>query len=500
MSLDSAFRSIIDIPSSNGRPTIDREELLENFRSFQRSHVRNEQESYKKIYFRIKDHFQRYVEVPSHERLMDHFKEEPGCEDVMVTMEQIYKQKPYIGGNYKDVLREIKKEQDMEALTESLTEAHEIAVQGRKVGKSDLKGVEDALDYLASKSKEIRSFSQDFKTEAEITDGKEIQEAKEEYERRSENQLDTLGIYTGLDEIDDNLDGIKHTELVIVGAYTAQGKTTFSINVLYRALLTGWDSLLVTLEMTLPEMRTMLYVLHTSSLDVWRGTKYEKLVGKMEYNDALNGRLSPEMKDFYFASMDDLENNEGYGKLHIYQPDNSVTTVDDIKTKCLEVNSELRTSGRQLEFLVVDYIRLLGADEKSRSRDERTDLNNIIKSLKRLCIGFNSGQGLRCLSPHQIKREGYVRALGNGGIYLLSDLSDTSEIEKSADVVLTLFMDDALRKSHMFKICNLKARRTQLFEPFEACANLATKYIYSKSDFTESELADFGGDGLTLEG
>jgi len=496
--LERAFRSLIDIPKAN-RPTIDREDLLENFRSFQRSHIRCEQESFKKIYFRIKDHFSRYVEVPSYTNLLDHFNDEPGCEDVVVTLSQILAEKPHIGGNYKEVLRGIKEDQDREALKEVLTETNEIAFVGRTVGKAKMKGVEAALDYLASKSREIRSYSQDFKTEAQILEGKEIQEAKETYEHRSRNQLDTMGIYTGLDDIDDALDGLKHTELAIVAAYTAQGKTTFSLNVLYRALFTGWDSLLVTLEMTLPEMQTMLYVLHSSNMEVWQGTKYEHLVGKMEYNDALNGRLSPEMKEFHFASMDDMEANDGYGRVHIFQPDKSVTTVEDITVKCLEVNSELKTQGRKLEFLVVDYIRLLGVEAKVANRDPRENLNNIIKGLKRLCISFNNGQGLRCLSPHQIKREGYVRALGNGGIYLLSDLSDTSEIEKSADVVITLFMDDALRKSHMFKICNLKARRNALFEPFEACANLATKYIYSKSDITEADLRNFGTTGLVLE-
>lgn len=496
--LEKAFRSIIDIPK-NGRPTIDREELLENFRSFSRSRVRNEQEAYKKIYYRIRDHFKRYVEVPSMDRLLDHFKEEPGCEDVLVALESVREEKPYIGGNYKDVLREIKDEQDKEALREILNDTNEISVMGIKEGKKKLKGFDDALDFISSKVRELRQFNQDFKTEAEITDTREIQAAKEEYEEREKNQLNTLGIYTGLDEIDDSMDGIKHTELMIVGAYTAQGKTTFSINVLYRALITGWDSLLVTLEMTLPEMRTMLYVLHTSSMCFWVGTKFEKLVGKMEYNDAINGRLSPELKEFYYAAMDDLENNDAYGKLYIYQPDTSVTTIEEITIKCLEINSELKTKGRMLEFLVVDYIRLLGVDPRTGSRDDRTNLNNIIKGLKRLCLTFNNGQGLRCLSPHQIKREGYERALGNGGIYLLSDLSDTSEIEKSADIVITLFMDDALRKSHMFKICGLKDRRNSLFRPFEACANLATKYIYSKSDISESDLANFGDNGLSLE-
>jgi hypothetical protein len=67
-------------------------------------------------------------------------------------------------------------------------------------------------------------------------------------------------------------------------------------------------------------------------------------------------------------------------------------------------------------------------------------------------------------------------------------MSDSSEIEKSGDVVLTLFMDDAMRKSGIFKICNLKARRDKLFDPFEACGNLANKRIFPKADLKQSDL------------
>lgn len=497
MALERAFRSIIDI-SKGGRPTIDREELLENFRSFQRSHIRNEQESFKKIYSRIQDHFRRHVEVPSYERLMDHFQEEPGCEEVVITLDRILGEKPHIGGNYKDILLEIEDRQDLEVLQECLTETNEIATNGRTVGKARMKGVESALDYFASKSREIRSNRQDYKTEAEITNSKEISLAKDNYIKKSQNQSNSIGIYFGIDPIDDARNGIKATELVIVGAYSGQGKTTFSMNTLYRALLSGWDSLLVTLEMTLEEMQTMLYVLHTSSPDIWVGTEFQSLIGKIDYNAAFEGRLNAAEQKFYFAAMDDLDNNEGYGKLHIYQPDKTNTSVKDIELKCLEINSELKTSGRILDFLVVDYIRLLSPDEKSR--DDRVDLNNIIKSLKKLCISFNHGQGIRCLSPHQMKRQGFERALSNGGIYLLTDLSDTSEIEKSGDLVIALFMDDALRKSGLTKICCLKDRRNAPFNPFEACANLASKYMYTKSDLTQDDFKNFGEVGLVLEG
>lgn len=487
--LHVAFRSIIDIPKG-GKPTIDKEELLENFRSFQRSKVRNEQEAYKKLYYRILDHFKRYVELPAIEILLEHFTNEPGCENVLVVLEQISAEKPRIGGNYKDALRQIKDSQDLEALQEAFTEANEIAVKGRKVGKVQLKGVEAALDYIANKSRDIRHNSQEFKTEAQVMDSKETELAKEAYKKRAENPMDTLGIYTGIDQIDEHLGGLKHTEFMIIGAYTGQGKSTFSINMAYRAVYSGWDTAMFTLEMTLEEMQDMVYVLHMSNDEVWGQSRFKNLMGTVEYNDVRNGKLTPEQLEFYYAALDDLSGNPEYGKIYIMSPEKSATTVEDVSIKCLELNSELKTVGRKLEFVIVDYIRLLAVDAAHRSRDDRENLNTIIKSLKRLCITFNNGQGLRLVSPVQIKREGYVRALNSDpkGQYLLSDMSDTSEVEKSADILLTLFMDEALKKSKMMKIACLKARRHDTFPPLEVCANLATKYIYTKADMKASDL------------
>jgi replicative DNA helicase len=489
--LERAFRSIIDIPL-NGRMTIDKEELLENFRSFQKSHVRCEEEAYKKLYYRILDHFKRYVELPCFDLLKEHFSNEPGCEDVLVTLEGIEAEKPYIGGNYKSILKEIKSKQDLESLQEALNEANEIAIKGRKVGKTQMKGVEQAIDYFSIKSKEIRAKNMDFKTELQALDSREIQEAKDRYDHRKNNQIESLGIYTGLEQIDKSLNGLKHTELMIVAAYTAQGKTTFSINMLYQAVLCGWNSALFTLEMTVEEMQDMLYVLHTTNYEVWGDPakphyqKYLQYVGQVEYNDVREGRLTPELEEFYKAAMDDLDSEEEYGRLYIVQPSEKTFTVDDINIKCLEINSDLKTKDKVLEFCVIDYLRLLGVPGKSQG--EREDLNQKIIGIKRLFLTFNNGQGLRGVSPHQIKREGYVRAMANGGFYMLSDLSDSSEIEKSGDVVITLFMDDAMRKSGLFKICNLKARRNDLFDPFEACANLAAKRIYTRADIKKSDL------------
>jgi replicative DNA helicase len=472
--LEQAFRSIIDIGN-----TIDKQELLENFTAFNRSSISYEQEAYKKLYLRIRSHYSKYSDLPCLDKLVDFFKEEPGCEDVMVALEKIKVEKPYIGGNYKDTLDKIHDSQNMEKFSDLMTATQEIAFNGKKIGKETKKGLIEASTNFSMGIRELLSTNQLFKTEAQIRESREVSEEKTTYKHREENKQDILGIYTGFPCIDDYLGGLKLTELMIVGASPGQCKTTLTVNLLYNAVYCGWNAAFFTLEMSFEEIRRMFYVLHTTNIYVWRGTKYEHLVGKVLYDDVELGNLTPELKEFYFAALDDFENNEFYGKLYIKQPDTTVYTVDDINIKCLEINSELRSRHHEiLDIIGIDYLRLVDPQKGISKNNPKEALDSMIKGIKRFLLTFNNGQGLRCITPHQINREGYKRACANGGMYMYTDLADTSEMEKTADVIITLFMDEVMRKSGVLKCCNLKSRRKKPFDPFEMCTTLENKHIF----------------------
>ena len=129
----------------------------------------------------------------------------------------------------------------------------------------------------------------------------------------------------------------------------------------------------------------------------------------------------------------------------------------------------------------------MGNEEGDKSRDYNQNLNNIIKALKRLCLTFNNGKGVRILSPFQVNRDGYKDARANDGIYLATALSNAHEAERSADVIITLYISDEDRSNGMIKICNPKARRDRPFTPFHACVNLESKYMFDYAGDFETD-------------
>jgi hypothetical protein len=216
--------------------------------------------------------------------------------------------------------------------------------------------------------------------------------------------------------------------------------------------------------------------------------EYDQYVGNINYNDVVYGNLSDEEWEFYKLVIKDFKQNNPYGKFYVWQPDKAITTVSDVELKLRQYQYELQQDSEDLQFVIIDYISLMGIDKNERNNDYNQNLNTIIKRLKRLCLTFNNGKGIRMLSPFQTNREGYRKAKENEGQYDATALSNAHEAERSADVIISIFAGENERKSGMLKICNLKNRRDSLFEPLNACINFKTKCIY-----------DYAGDASDLD-
>jgi hypothetical protein len=121
----------------------------------------------------------------------------------------------------------------------------------------------------------------------------------------------------------------------------------------------------------------------------------------------------------------------------------------------------------------------MGADKEQRTRDHNETTNNVIQSLKQLCLTFNNGRGIRILSPHQANRESYKEAKKNDGLYNLTGMSNAHETERSSDVVISIFKYDENGDDNRLKFCCLKNRRNRIFKPFDACINFETGFIWN---------------------
>lgn len=491
--LPAVFRCLIDIKNANGKSTIVQADLIKNFRSLQQINLSEpEDPSYKKLYHFILDFLKSCEgapELPDIEYIKEYFESSEGNESVLACLGDIRKQKPYVGQNFKMVLKKYKEEQNVARMERIVTNTLQIASTGMKINKRQLKGILDSISYFASETKDLQEQITNLKLDSQINSPEDADEAVEEYESVRKNPTDVLGVFTGVDKIDKDLKGLKNTELMIAAAYTSHCKTTFCLNMAYRALYSGFNTAFITLEMTLPEIRRAIYVLHACNpLFRDKYPEYSQYVGKINYNDVVYGNLTDEEYEYYKLVVRDFREGNPYGKLFVWQPDKPLTTPSDVDLKLRQYQYELQNQDEDLSFGVIDYISLLGVDKNESSRDYNQNLNNIIKRLKRTCLTFNNGRGIRILSPFQVNREGYKKALENDGLYDSTAISNAHEAERSADVIISIFVGERERANGMLKICNLKNRRDKLFSPLNACINFKTKCIY-----------DYAGDASDLD-
>lgn len=497
--IDVIFRSIIYIKTSDNIETISQNDCVENFRALQEIVPHPpEEKAYKSLYYFIYEYVKKCdngkLSVPSFDFIRNHFEMVEGSESILVLLDKIRTKQPFVGMDYRTILKEYNEQQQVIELDKILNNAQKIAstgfdvVKGKK--KTKLKGISDAISYIARESRGLSQTKMSIKTEGQIVSEEDVKQAKEDYNKTEANPTDSIGIQTWLKEIDESTGGLKSGELMIVTAFTGHCKTTFSLNQAYRALYGGWNTAFVTLEMSFKELRDKIYVLHSCN-PRFRTIypKYAHLVGTITYNNVRYGQLNSEEKEYYFKVIEDFESSvesSEYGRFFIWQPERTVTTLSDIDLKFREYQQECQLSGRNLEFGVIDYISLMGADEGERTRDPNETVNNVVKNLKRFCLTFNNGMGIRILSPHQANRDGYREAKKNEGLYDLTALSNAHEVERSADLVISTFKFDSDGDNNRLKLCCLKNRRNKFFKPFDACIDFDTGFIWNYSHTIEN--------------
>ncbi len=488
------FRSIINI-KKNGQPTIPYKELSQNYKVFLASHLQTEDPSFTKLYTWIEAHHRKYKELPSIELLYEK-AQEAGDESVIETLKELTGQLQYTRSDFAAIVSEKFEEQNKDEFQEVLTKTWQAASSGLKTGKrkkKEIKGLGAAIEYFATETRKFRLYNDGIKTNSQIRSEEDSKEVIDAYDIRKKDPYDNLGLFTQLEKMDEVFRGTKLGELLIIAAYVGQGKTTLVANLAYNGIYQGLNGLYVSIEMNFDEMRDMFYTLHTTCPDWSENPKYKHLAGKISYEKVRYGELDDLEEEFFKHASMDFGSNKSFGQLFLHQP-SSALTPSQLEMEIYDRQAELAEDGKNLDFVVVDYVGLMSQDKGERYGDFNTDLNMIIKSLKKLAIVFNQGRGLRVITPFQCNREGWKDAVKNDGVYKLTALSNANEAERSADEVIALFMNEEMKRANRIKICCLKHRKGAVFVPFEADINFQSKRI---QDFMQPDTAN--GDGMDIK-
>jgi hypothetical protein len=99
--------------------------------------------------------------------------------------------------------------------------------------------------------------------------------------------------------------------------------------------------------------------------------------------------------------------------------------------------------------------------------------------------------GLALLLLHQTNREGKQLAVKAGGYYTgTSAMAQASEVERSADVISTSYVDETLKAVGLIRFQNLKHRDNPWFETVEVPIDPISRKLSNPPDRDEAYTAE----------
>ena len=260
---------------------------------------------------------------------------------------------------------------------------------------------------LENAEKKIFDISQERATNDFQPINQVISEALSMLEKLYEEKNDVTGLTTGFRDLNKKINGLQRSDLLLIAARPAMGKTAFALNLVQNAALKGDASVAVfSLEMS-KEQLVQRMIASQSTVEL------KKIkTGTLADNDW--PRITDGMAILSGA------------KIHI--DDTPGIKISELRSKCRKLKIE-----KGLDLVLIDYLQLMEGEGQNESRQQ--EIAKISRSLKILA------KELDCpvVALSQLSRAPEQRADHRP---MLSDLRDSGSIEPDADIVLFLYRDE----------------------------------------------------------
>ena len=211
------------------------------------------------------------------------------------------------------------------------------------------------------------------------------------------------GIPTGFKDFDAITNGLQNSDLVLLAARPAVGKTSFAMNVMTNIALSGKTCAVFSLEMSKAQLAQRALC----------------SVSRVPMGKALSGKMQADEWKRIWAGTKQLENSK------LFIDDSAMTTPATLLSKC----RRLKAKEGSLDVIMVDYLQLMKTEGKSDSR--QNEVSAISRNLKIAAKELN----VPIIVLSQLSRDIEKR---DGHRPQLSDLRDSGAIEQDADIVMFL--------------------------------------------------------------
>ena len=217
------------------------------------------------------------------------------------------------------------------------------------------------------------------------------------------------GVPTGFKDVDHVFNGLQKSDLILVAARPAMGKTAFTLNIAQNV--------------------TMLYDKTVAFFSLEMGK--EQLVGRILSSVAgvsseklRRANMDPTDWEKVIAAADRMS------KSKLFIDDTPGLTVQDMRSKLRRLKVE-----HGLDLVIVDYIQLMqGRNSGKGSENRQQEVSEISRNLKLIAREFN----VPLIALSQLSRSVESRPDKRP---VLSDLRESGSLEQDADIVIFLYRD-----------------------------------------------------------
>lgn len=217
------------------------------------------------------------------------------------------------------------------------------------------------------------------------------------------------GVSTGFRDLDNILAGFQPSDLIILAARPAMGKSTLAMNIAHHVAVKEQKTVLVfSLEMSKEQLVDRMLAAE-AGVDAWN-------IRTGNLSDADFEKLGQAMGTLSEAA--------------IYIDDTPMMSVHEMRTKARREQHK-----RPLGLIVVDYLQLMSSSNIGGTDNRVQEISEISRGLKGIARELN----VPVVALSQLSRSVESRS---PQIPQLSDLRESGSIEQDADVVMFVYRED----------------------------------------------------------
>lgn len=260
---------------------------------------------------------------------------------------------------------------------------------------------EQLLDYAEQKIYDIRQG----RTVDGLTKIDEVLiEAYDDLGRKASKDEKYLGAKSGFADLDQVITGLNRSDLIILAARPAMGKSAFALNLATNVARRNRESEIVIFSLEMSKEQNVIRMLESESL--------------VEGDYLMKGNISDEQ----WTKL--AQGAERLSSMNIYLDDTAGITVTQMKAKLRRM--------KNLGLVIIDYLQLMSSGRRIDNRV--TEISEITRQLKLMAKELN----VPVVTLSQLSRAVESR---NDKRPMLSDLRESGSIEQDSDIVMFLYRD-----------------------------------------------------------